>query len=41
MAEHTGKQHIEVDDLVVLYGDIMAIKGVSCAVRWGEYPGPT
>jgi iron(III) transport system ATP-binding protein len=36
MAEHTGEQHIEVDDLVVCYGDVMAIKGVSFAVRRGE-----
>jgi iron(III) transport system ATP-binding protein len=37
MAEHTGEQHIEVDDLVVCYGDVMAIKSVSFAMRWGEH----
>jgi ABC-type Fe3+/spermidine/putrescine transport system ATPase subunit len=37
MAEHTREHHIEVDDLVVYYGDVMAIKGVSFAVRWGEH----
>ena len=37
MAEHTGEHHIEVDDLMVHYGDVMAIKGVSFAVRWGEH----
>ncbi len=26
MAEHTGEHHIEVDDLMVHYGDVMAIK---------------
>jgi hypothetical protein len=33
MAEHTGEPHIEVDDLVVHYGDVMAIKGVRCVPR--------
>jgi iron(III) transport system ATP-binding protein len=37
MAEHTGEHHIEVDDLMVHYGDVMAIKGVGFAVRWGEH----
>jgi ABC-type Fe3+/spermidine/putrescine transport system ATPase subunit len=37
MAEYTGEHHIEVDDLMVHYGDVMAIKGVSFAVRWGEH----
>jgi ABC-type Fe3+/spermidine/putrescine transport system ATPase subunit len=37
MAEHTGEHHIEVDDLMVHYGDVTAIKGVSFAVRWGEH----
>src|ERR1043166_6803908 len=37
MVEHTGEHHIEVDNLVVHYGDVMAIKGVSFAVRWGEH----
>src|SRR5215510_6290102 len=37
MAEHAGEHHIEVDDLMVHYGDVMAIKGVSFTVRWGEH----
>jgi iron(III) transport system ATP-binding protein len=37
MAEYTGEHHIEVDDLMVHYGDVMAIKGVSFAVRCGEH----
>jgi len=37
MAEHPVEHHIEVDDLVVHYGDVMAVKRVSFAVRWGEH----
>ena len=37
MAEHTAENHIEVDDLVVHYGDVMAVKRISFAVRRGEH----
>ncbi len=37
MAEHPGEHHIAVDDLVVHYGDVMAVKGISFAVRRGEH----
>ena len=37
MAEHTAEKHIEVDDLVVHYGDVVAVKRISFAVRRGEH----
>ena len=37
MAENTAEPHIEVDDLVVHYGDVMAVKRVSFAVQRGEH----
>jgi ABC-type Fe3+/spermidine/putrescine transport system ATPase subunit len=37
MDEHASEPHIEVDDLVVRYGEVMAVKGVSFAVRRGEH----
>ena len=37
MAENTAEPHIEVDDLVVHYGDVMAVQHVSFAVQRGEH----
>jgi ABC-type Fe3+/spermidine/putrescine transport system ATPase subunit len=37
MATQTGESHIEVRDLVVHYGDVMAVKQVSFTVRRGEH----
>src|SRR5947207_9016637 len=37
MAEHSAENHIEVDDLVVNYGDVVAVKHISFAVRRGEH----
>ncbi|MGE3539599.1 MAG: ABC transporter ATP-binding protein [Candidatus Tectimicrobiota bacterium] len=37
MAEQTVENHIEVRDLVVHYGDVMAVKQVSFTVRRGEH----
>jgi len=37
MAVQTGENHIEVRDLVVHYGDVMAVKQVSFTVRRGEH----
>ena len=37
MAANTAEPHIEVDDLVVHYGDVMAVQHVSFAVQRGEH----
>src|SRR3989442_5187266 len=37
MAENTAEPHIEVDDLVVHYGDVMAVQHVSFAVQRGRH----
>src|SRR3989441_13240010 len=37
MAEHSAENHIEVDDLVVNYGDVVAVKHISFTVRRGEH----
>src|SRR5204862_5545400 len=37
MAEHTAENHIEVDNLVVNYGDVVAVRQISFAVRQGEH----
>ena len=37
MAAQTGESHIEIRDLVVHYGDVMAVKQVSFTVRRGEH----
>lgn len=37
MAEHTAENHIEVDNLVVNYGDVVAVRQISFAVRRGEH----
>lgn len=37
MAEHPAGHHIEVENLVVHYGDVMAVKQVSFSVRRGEH----
>src|SRR3989442_10365652 len=37
MAENTAEPHIEVDDLVVHYGDVMAVQRVSFSVDAGEH----
>lgn len=37
MAAHRGESHIEIRDLVVHYGDVMAVKQVSFTVRRGEH----
>jgi iron(III) transport system ATP-binding protein len=37
MTEHTGANHIEIQDLVVHYGAVMAVKQVSFTVRRGEH----
>src|SRR5262245_65697517 len=37
MAAQTGEHHIEVEDLVVHYGAVTAVKQVSFAVRRGEH----
>ena len=37
MAEQTVENHIEVQNLVVHYGEVRAVKQVSFAVRRGEH----
>jgi len=37
MQASVAEPHIEVEDLVVHYGDVMAVKGVSFSVRRGEH----
>src|SRR6266581_890469 len=37
MAEHPAENHIEVDDLVVNYGDVVAVRQISFTVRRGEH----
>lgn len=37
MDDHASEHHIEVENLVVHYGEVMAVKGVSFTVRRGEH----
>jgi iron(III) transport system ATP-binding protein len=37
MQERSAEDQIEVDGLIVHYGDVMAVKGISFAVRRGEH----